>query len=45
MEHVIQINKANGNMYLYESMKKKVDDVIELDCFEFKNEGLNSGVG
>jgi hypothetical protein len=35
----------NGNTYWADSIKKEVDDLIELDSFEFKEAGYDPGEG
>mmetsp|Transcript_25890 Transcript_25890/g.30071 ORF Transcript_25890/g.30071 Transcript_25890/m.30071 type:complete len:191 (+) Transcript_25890:856-1428(+) len=40
VNHAIRLDAQNGNTYWQDSMKKEVDSLlIDMDCFEFKEEG------
>ena len=43
VEHALKLDEANGNTFWFDSIRKEVDDVIALDCFEFKEAGYNPG--
>mmetsp|Transcript_6234 Transcript_6234/g.11778 ORF Transcript_6234/g.11778 Transcript_6234/m.11778 type:complete len:92 (+) Transcript_6234:53-328(+) len=41
----LELDMRNGNTYWADSIKKEVDDLIELDSFEFKEAGYDPGEG
>jgi hypothetical protein len=43
--HALELDMRNGNTYWADSIKKEVDDLIELDSFEFKEAGYDPGEG
>lgn len=45
VEHALKLDEANGNTFWFDSIRKEVEDVIALDCFEFKEAGYNPGSG
>lgn len=45
VDHALQIDSDDENTFWADSMAKEVKDVIGLDCFEFKDEGYDPGVG
>ena len=44
-DHAIEIDEANGNTEWQDSMKKEIDDLESLDCWEMKEAGFNPGKG
>ena len=43
--HAIELDRLAGNTLWQESMKKEVDDLASLDCWDYKEEGFVPGEG
>ena len=44
-EHAITLDKENDNTFWQDSMKKAIDDLASLDCWECREEGFNPEEG
>lgn len=44
-KHALILDQKNENTFWQDSMKKEVDDLLALDCFEYKDAGFHPGEG